>query len=331
MRGLGESMEERTLGAGGPAISVLGYGLMSLSGTYGPSEEEESLRAIHRALDLGINFLDTAEAYGNGNNERLAAQVLASRRQEVVMATKFGLGFDAGRMVANGRPENARRAIDGSLRRLGVDHVDLYTLHRCDPNVPIEESVGGMARLVEEGKVLHLGLSSVRAETLERACHEHPISALQSEYSIFHRDPEESVLECCERLGVTFVAYSPLGRGLLTGTIRDDDHFSEKDFRRGSPRLQGENLEHNLRYVDALGAFAREKEIAPGELALAWLLARGAVPLFGTRRAQRVEENLRCLGVSLDEQDLARIDEIVPRDAIRGASLAEKFDALRER
>ena len=324
-------MKERTLGTDGPAISTLGYGLMSLSGSYGPSEDEESLRAIHRALDLGINFLDTAEAYGNGDNERLAARVLASRRQEVVIATKFGLGFDGGRMLANGRPENARRAIDGSLRRLGVDHVDLYTLHRCDPNVPIEESVGGMARLVEEGKVLHLGLSAVRAETLERACREHPISALQSEYSIFHRDPEESALECCAELGVTFVAYSPLGRGLLTGTLRDADDFSEKDFRRSSPRLQGENLEHNLHYVDALAAFAREKELAPGELALAWLLARGAVPLFGTRRAQRVEENLRCLEVSLDEQDLARIDEIVPRDAIRGASLAEELDALRER
>jgi len=331
MRGLGEPMKERTLGTDGPAISTLGYGLMSLSGSYGPSEDEESLRAIHRALDLGINFLDTAEAYGNGDNERLAARVLASRRQEVVIATKFGLGFDGGRMLANGRPENARRAIDGSLRRLGVDHVDLYTLHRCDPNVPIEESVGGMARLVEEGKVLHLGLSAVRAETLERACREHPISALQSEYSIFHRDPEESALECCAELGVTFVAYSPLGRGLLTGTLRDADDFSEKDFRRSSPRLQGENLEHNLHYVDALAAFAREKELAPGELALAWLLARGAVPLFGTRRAQRVEENLRCLEVSLDEQDLARIDEIVPRDAIRGASLAEELDALRER
>lgn len=324
-------MKERTLGTDGPAISTLGYGLMSLSGSYGPSEDEESLRAIHRALDLGINFLDTAEAYGNGDNERLAARVLASRRQEVVIATKFGLGFDGGRMLANGRPENARRAIDGGLRRLGVDHVDLYTLHRCDPNVPIEESVGGMARLVEEGKVLHLGLSAVRAETLERACREHPISALQSEYSIFHRDPEESALECCAELGVTFVAYSPLGRGLLTGTLRDADDFSEKDFRRSSPRLQGENLEHNLHYVDALAAFAREKELAPGELALAWLLARGAVPLFGTRRAQRVEENLRCLEVSLDEQDLARIDEIVPRDAIRGASLAEELDALRER
>ena len=324
-------MEERTLGTDGPAISKLGYGLMSLSGTYGPSEREESLRAIHRALDLGINFLDTAEGYGNGHNERLAAQVLAGRRQEVVMATKFGLGFEDGRMVANGRPENARRAIDGSLRRLGIDHVDLYYLHRCDPDVPIEESVGGMARLVEEGKVLHLGLSAVAAPTLERACLEYPISALQSEYSIFHREAEESVLECCSRMGVTFVAYSPLGRGLLTGTLRDAKDFADEDFRKNSPRLQGENLEHNLRYVDAVCDFAREKECSPGEIALAWLLARGALPLFGTRRAQRVEENLRCLEISLDERDLARIDEIVPRDAIRGASLAEELDALRER
>ena len=324
-------MKERTLGTDGPSVSTLGYGLMGLSGTYGPSGEEASIRAIERALELGINFLDTAEAYGKGHNERLAGRVLAGRRPEVVIATKFGLDHVEGCTVVNGRPENARRAIEGSLRRLGIDHVDLYYLHRCDPAVPIEESVGGMGRLVEEGKVLQLGLSGVRAETLERACGEHPIAALQSEYSILHRDPEEAVLEACERMGVTFVAYSPLGRGMLTGTIRDDENFSKGDFRRSSPRLQGDNLRHNLRSVDALVAFAREKEIAAGQLALAWLLARGVLPLFGTRSAQRIEDNSRCLEVSLDERDLERIDELVPPDAIRGSSLPEDAEALRER
>jgi len=327
----GKIMEKRKLGKDGPSVSALGYGLMNLSGAYGPSEEEASVRAIHRALEVGINFMDTAEAYGAGNNERLAGKALASHRRDVVLATKFGLDFDRGRMIANGRPENARRAIERSLDRLGFDHIDLYYLHRSDPDVPIEESVGGMARLVEEGKVLHLGLSGVRAETLERACREYPIAALQSEYSILHRDPEDEVLEACERLNVGFVAYSPLARGLLTGTIREDTHFSEDDFRKTSPRLQGENLRHNLRYVDTLSAFAREKELATGQLALAWLMLRGATPLFGTRSPQRIDENLRALDVLLDTQDLEHIDEAVPPDAIHGASLPEDQDVLRER
>jgi aryl-alcohol dehydrogenase-like predicted oxidoreductase len=324
-------MQRRTLGADGPSISTLAYGLMSLSSTYGPSEDEESVAAIHRALDLGIVFLDTAEAYGGGHNERLLSRVLQTRRDEALIATKFGLGFEDGRVVANGRPDNVRRAIDGSLKRLGIEHVDLYYLHRRDPDVPIEETVGEMGRLVEAGKVGRLGLSGVSAETLRRGCAEHPIAALQSEYSIFSRDPEDSVLAACEALGVTFVAYSPLGRGLLTGTIRGQDDLADADFRRASPRFAPENLPQNVAIVDALSAMAADKEIEPGQLALAWLLHRGVVPLFGTRRAARVESNARAADVALSDEDLARIEELVPEGAVAGDSLPEAFTSLTER
>ena len=323
-------MRRLTLGSDGPEISVLAYGLMSLSGVYGPSEDAASLGALQRALELGFNFLDTAEAYGNGHNERLAAQVLSPRRNEIVLATKWGIQMDAGRMQANGRPEQARRAIEGSLKRLGTDHVDLYYLHKRDPAVAIEESVGGMARLVEEGKVLHLGLSSVKSDTLRRAHQEHPIAALQSEYSILSREPEGTTLHACQELGTCFVAYSPLGRGFLTGAIRSADEFEEHDLRRVSPRLQGVNFASNLERVDALVALAGEIEIEAAQLALAWVRAHGAIPLFGSRQAARIESNALAAEIDLDEQTLARIDEIAPAGCTLGDSLPEPLDHLIE-
>jgi aryl-alcohol dehydrogenase-like predicted oxidoreductase len=326
-------MQRRRLGRNGPTVSALGFGLMSLSSAYGPSDDDESLRTIHRALDLGIDFLDTAEAYGAGHNERLAARVLADRRDEVVLATKFGIGFEGGRMVADGRPENVRRAIDGSLGRLGIDHVDLYYLHRRDPDVPIEETVGAMAELVAAGKVRHLGLSAVSADTLRRASAVHPIAALQSEYSLFTRDPEAGVLDACEALGIGFVAYCPLGRGVLTGTVRSESDLAEVDIRRLSPRLQGENLAHNLGLVEGVVALAAERGVEPGQLALAWLLHQREwiVPIFGTRRAARVESNARAADVALSDADLARLDALVPAGAVRGAGLPEFMAHLQER
>lgn len=326
-------MQRRQLGGGGPEVSALAFGLMSLSSTYGHSDDEESLATIHRAIDLGIDFLDTAEAYGRGHNERLASRVLAERRGEVFLATKFGIAFEEGRMRANGRPENVRRSIDGSLERLGVDRVDLYYLHRRDPEVAIEETVGAMAELVKSGKTRFIGLSAVSADTLRRAHAVHPITAVQSEYSLFARDPERDLLEACEELGVGFVCYSPLGRGVLTGTLRDSEALEQQDFRRLSPRLQGENLEHNLALVDRIEAFAKEKGIEPGQLALAWLLQRGehVIPLFGTRRAARVESNARAAGIELSEADMARLDEICPPGAVRGRGLPEFMEHLVER
>lgn len=326
-------MQRRQLGRNGPTVSAIGFGLMSLSSAYGPSDDEESLRTIHRAIDVGIDFLDTAEAYGAGHNERLAARVLAERRDEVVLATKFGIGFEGGRMVADGRPENVRRAIDGSLARLGTDHVDLYYLHRKDPKVPIEETVGAMAEIVRAGKVRHLGLSAVSAETLRRASAVHPIAALQSEYSLFTRDPEAGVLDACEALGIGFVAYCPLGRGVLTGTVHGEADLAEVDIRRLSPRLQGENLAHNLRLADGVAALAGEIGIEPGQLALAWLLHQREwiVPIFGTRRAARVESNARAADVVLSAEHLARLDALVPPGAVQGEGLPEFMSHLQER
>jgi aryl-alcohol dehydrogenase-like predicted oxidoreductase len=325
-------MQRRRLGVDGPEISALGYGLMSLSSTYGPSEDDESLHTIHRALDLGINFLDTAEIYGMGHNEKLFSQVLDKRRDEVVVATKFGMRFEDGRMRANGRPEDARRAIDGSLERLGIDHVDLYYLHRRDPDVPIEETVGAMAELVQAGKVRWIGLSAIAPETLRRANAEHPISAVQSEYSLFTRDPEGGVLDACEEVGATFVAYSPLGRGMLTGAIRTPDDIGEQDMRRATPRLQGENLDHNVGLVEKVCEIAADKGVEPGQLALAWLLHQRSfiVPLFGTRRAARVESNVGAAQIVLDADEMARIEAAVPPGAVQGAALPEFMESLAE-
>jgi aryl-alcohol dehydrogenase-like predicted oxidoreductase len=326
-------MKTRRLGTNGPIVSALGFGLMSLSSTYGPSEDEESVRTMHRALDLGIGFFDTAELYGVGHNERLAARVLAQRRDEVVLATKFGIALEGGRMVANGRPENVRRAIDGSLGRLGVPYVDLYYLHRRDPDVSIEETVGAMAELVKAGKVRHLGLSAISADTLRRAAKVHPIAAVQSEYSLFTRDPERGLLDACAELGTGFVPYSPLGRGVLTGAIKSEGDLGANDLRRISPRLHGENLEHNLTLVERVKAMAADQGIEPSQLVLAWLLHQRPwiVPIFGTRRAARVEENAGAVDVALTKDDLARLEAAVPAGAVQGEGLPESFSHLQER
>ncbi|MEM9175818.1 MAG: aldo/keto reductase [Myxococcota bacterium] len=325
------SLPRLRLGRSDLEVAPLAFGLMSLSQTYGPSEDAESLETIHAAIDAGLDLLDTAEIYGVGHNERLFGEVLAQRRDEVVVATKFGLEIGDGGMRANGRPDNARRAIEGSLERLGIETVDLYYLHRVDPDVPIEETVGAMGRLVDEGKVRTIGLSEANAETLRRAHAEHPITALQSEYSVFHRLPEDEILETCVTLGTTFVAFSPLGRGLLTGTVRAATDLDERDMRRHSPQLAEENMDANLAVIDAFVALARDREVEPGQLALAWALAQGVVPLFGTRRATRVRSNAAATEIPVDEALLARIDEIAPRDAIRGTALMPAMEALKQR
>ena len=325
------SLPRIRLGRSDLDVSQLAFGLMSLSQTYGPSEDAESLETIHAAIDEGLDLLDTAEIYGVGHNERLFGEVLQSRRSEVVVATKFGLELADGGMRANGRPDNARRAIEGSLERLGIDTVDLYYLHRVDPDVPIEETVGAMGRLVEEGKVRTIGLSEASAETLRRAHAEFPITALQSEYSVFHRLPEDEILATCRELGTTFVAFSPLGRGLLTGTVRAAAELDERDMRRHSPQLADENVAANLEVIDAFVALAREREVEPGPLALAWALAQDVVPLFGTRRAARVRSNIRAAEIPVDAPLLERIDEIAPRGAIQGTALRPSMEALKQR
>lgn len=325
------SLDRVRLGRSDLEVSQIAFGLMSLSQTYGPSEDAESLETIHAAIDAGLDLLDTAEIYGIGHNERLFGEVLEKRRDEVVVATKFGLELADGAMRANGRPENARRAIEGSLERLGIETVDLYYLHRADPDVPIEETVGSMGRLVDEGKVRTIGLSEVNAETLLRAAAEFPITALQSEYSVFHRLPEDEILETCRALGTTFVAFSPLGRGLLTGTVRDASDLDLRDMRRHSPQLADENVAANLAVIDAFVALAREREVEPGQLALAWALAQDVVPLFGTRRAARVRANVAAAEIPMDEALLERIDEIAPPGAIQGTALLPAMEALKQR
>jgi len=325
------SLPRIRLGRSDLDVSQLAFGLMSLSQTYGPSEDVESLETIHAAIDEGLDLLDTAEIYGVGHNERLFGEVLQSRRSEVVVATKFGLELGDGGMRANGRPDNARRAIEGSLERLGIDTVDLHYLHRVDPDVPIEETVGAMGRLVEEGKVRTIGLSEASAETLRRAHAEFPITALQSEYSVFHRLPEDEILATCRELGTTFVAFSPLGRGLLTGTVRAAAELDERDMRRHSPQLADENVAANLEVIDAFVALAREREVEPGPLALAWALAQDVVPVFGTRRAARVRSNIRAAEIPVDAPLLERINEIAPRGAIQGTALRPAMEALKQR
>jgi aryl-alcohol dehydrogenase-like predicted oxidoreductase len=317
-------MKQRQLGKNGPEVSALGFGLMSLSSTYGRSDDEESIRTIHRALDLGINFLDTAEAYGVGHNEQLVSRVLAERRGEVFLATKFGIHFADGRMRANGKPENVRRAIDGSLQRLGVDHVDLYYLHRRDPETPIEDTVGAMADLVREGKVRYLGLSEAAPETIRRAHVVHPIAALQTEYSLWSREPEQTLLPLCAELGITFVAYSPLGRGFLTGAIRKADDLDPGDWRRSNPRFSPGNLAVNLALADTVNALARARGCTPAQLALAWLLARdGVVPIPGTRSIERLEEDVAAADLTIDPQERARIDAAFPPGAAAGTRYPE--------
>ncbi len=322
-------MKQRALGKNGPLLSALGLGCMGMSDFYGARDDAESIATLHHAMDRGLTFLDTADMYGFGDNEELVGRALKGRpRQSVFLATKFGIvrsRTDATVRGINGRPEYVRAACDASLRRLGVDVIDLYYQHRVDPATPIEETVGAMAGLVRAGKVRHLGLSEAGADTLRRASKVHPIAALQSEYSLWTRDPEEGILATCRELGIGFVAYSPLGRGFLTGQIRRFEDFSADDYRRLSPRFQGENFQRNLDLVQQVGQLAAAKGCTPGQLALAWVLAQGAdiIPIPGTKRRTYLDENLGALDVTLTPPDLARIDAIFPKDAAAGLRYPE--------
>jgi aryl-alcohol dehydrogenase-like predicted oxidoreductase len=301
---------------------------MGMSEFYGPGKEAESIRTIHRALALGVNFLDTADIYGLGGNEELVGKALRDRREQAVLATKFGnvRGKDGSWLGVNGKPDYVRSCCDASLRRLGVDVIDLYYQHRVDPETPIEETVGAMADLVRQGKVRYLGLSEAAPETIRRACAVHPITALQTEYSLWTRDPEPEVLPTCRENNMAFVAYSPLGRGALTGAIRRLDDLAEGDYRRGSPRFSGNNLSRNLFLVDRLTEMAAEKKCRPAQLALAWLLARGEdiFPIPGTKRINRLEENIGALEVPLTHQEVARLDAAFPAGAAAGARYPEQ-------
>ncbi len=318
-------MEQRTLGSHGLRVSALGLGCMGMSQSYGPADEQESVATIHRALDLGVTFLDTADMYGPFTNERLVGRAIAGQRDEVVVATKFGneRREDGSWVGVNGRPDYVRRACDASLQRLGVDHIDLYYQHRVDRSVPVEETWGAMGELVEAGKVLHLGISEAAPATIRRANAVHPVTALQSEYSLFTRDPEEEVLATVRELGIGFVAYSPLGRGFLSGRLSGSspEEFADDDFRRDHPRFEGENLASNLALVERVRRVADEKGVTPAQLAIAWLLAQGddVVPIPGTKRRRYLEENVGALELRLGPDDLAAIDEVVPRDAVVGA------------
>jgi aryl-alcohol dehydrogenase-like predicted oxidoreductase len=313
----------RTRKLGNLEVSELGLGCLGMSEFYGPADERESLATIARARELGVTFLDTADAYGIGKNEELVGKAVRGRRQEFVIATKFGFVRDPTNPQArgiSGRPDYVRTACERSLARLGIETIDLYYQHRVDPAVPIEETVGAMAELVRAGKVRHLGLSEAGPDTLRRAHAVHPITALQTEYSLWSRDPEDELLATCRALGIGFVAYSPLGRGFLTGQIKRFEDLAPDDFRRGSPRFQGENFARNLALVDEVGALARERGVTPAQLALAWVLARAEhiVPIPGTKRRDRLEENVAATELRLSPGDLAALEALAPRGVAAG-------------
>jgi len=324
-------MQTRLIGSQGLKVSALGLGCMGLSDFYSSSgaSEAEAIRLIHRAIDLGITFLDTADVYGPHTNELTVGKAIAGRRSSVVVATKFGIVRDregAGRGV-NGSPDYVRAACDASLERLGIDTIDLYFQHRVDPRIPIEETVGALSGLVAQGKVRFIGLSEAAPATIRRAHKVHPLTALQSEYSLWTRDPEDGVLAACRRLGVGFVPFSPLGRGFLTGALQSPDDFAADDYRRSNPRFQGENFARNLALVQKVKELAANRGCTPAQLALAWVLAQGPhiVPIPGTRRARNLDENLGALGVTLGARDLAALDAVFPVSAVAGARYGEEM------
>jgi aryl-alcohol dehydrogenase-like predicted oxidoreductase len=322
-------MQRVALGRGGLEVGAIGFGAWGLSGDYGPADDGESIAVLRRALELGVDLIDTADGYGLGHNERLVGEAIRGRRHQVVLATKVGVVRDSRDGISVcGRPEHVRSAFAASLARLGVDHVDLLYLHRADPGVPIEETVGAMAGLVEEGTVRHLGLSEVGPELVRRAHAVHPITAVQSEYSLWTRDPEDEVLPTLDGLGIGFVAFSPLGRGFLAGAVRSARDLAEHDFRRGLPRFQAENVERNLALVDRLGRLAAARGLTAGQLALAWVVARGAVPIPGTRRLAHLEANVEAAGARLGPDELAELDAAFPPAAAAGPRYPPRLAAM---
>jgi aryl-alcohol dehydrogenase-like predicted oxidoreductase len=325
-------MKMRSLGNQGLSVSALGLGCMGMSYAYGSSDDAESIKTIHRALELGVNFLDTAEVYGPYKNEELVGRAIKGKRDQVVIATKFGFKFSGGLRPdgVDSRPEHVIEVCDASLKRLGVDHIDLFYQHRVDKSVPIEDTVGAMAQLVEAGKVRYLGLSEASPTTLRRAHAVHPISALQSEYSLWERQVELKVLPACRELGIGFVPYSPLGRGFLTGQAVRAEDLPEDDFRRALPRFQSENFDLNMRIVDAVRELAEAKSIRPGQVALAWLLAKGddIVPIPGTRRIPYLEENVAAIDMTMSNAEIEKLEAAAPIGSTSGDRYAEKFMSL---